>query len=79
MGIHLIQGDITELDIDCIVNAANEQLEPGGGVCGARGVGDGYGDGDGAGAGQYFLRDFPCIFRKPPFSRKNFSSGFLMI
>ena len=35
MGIHLIQGDITELDIDCIVNAANEKLESGGGVCGA--------------------------------------------
>ena len=32
MGIHLIQGDITELEIDCIVNAANEKLEPGGGV-----------------------------------------------
>ena len=35
MGIHLIQGDITELEIDCIVNAANEKLEPGGGVCGS--------------------------------------------
>ena len=35
MGIHLIQGDITELDIDCIVNAANERLQPGAGVCGA--------------------------------------------
>ena len=35
MGIHLIEGDITELDIDCIVNAANEKLESGGGVCGA--------------------------------------------
>jgi len=35
VGIHLIEGDITELDIDCIVNAANERLQPGNGVCGA--------------------------------------------
>ncbi len=35
MGIHLIHGDITQLDVDCIVNAANDKLEPGGGVCGA--------------------------------------------
>lgn len=33
--IHLIQGDITELDTDAIVNAANEQLVLGGGVAGA--------------------------------------------
>jgi len=31
----LIKGDITTLDLDCIVNAANENLMPGGGVCGA--------------------------------------------
>jgi len=35
MSINLIQGDITQLEIDCIVNAANEKLIPGGGVCGA--------------------------------------------
>ena len=31
----LIKGDITELDSDCIVNASNEKLIPGSGVCGA--------------------------------------------
>ncbi len=31
----LIKGDITTLDLDCVVNAANEDLLPGGGVCGA--------------------------------------------
>jgi O-acetyl-ADP-ribose deacetylase len=33
--IKVIEGDIAALDIDAIVNAANESLAPGAGVCGA--------------------------------------------
>lgn len=36
MRLELVQGDLTaQPDIDAIVNAANEQLAPGAGVCGA--------------------------------------------
>jgi len=31
----VVEADITTLDVDAIVNAANERLAPGGGVCGA--------------------------------------------
>jgi O-acetyl-ADP-ribose deacetylase (regulator of RNase III) len=35
MHVEVVQGDITTESVDAIVNAANEHLAPGGGVCGA--------------------------------------------
>lgn len=33
--IHIVKKSVTKLDVDCVVNAANEGLWAGGGVCGA--------------------------------------------
>ena len=33
--IYIVKKGVTKLDVDCVVNAANEGLLPGGGVCGA--------------------------------------------
>lgn len=35
MAIQIIKKGITKLEVDAIVNAANSQLQAGGGVCGA--------------------------------------------
>ncbi len=32
--VHIVKNDITHMDVDCIVNSANEWLQAGSGVCG---------------------------------------------
>lgn len=35
MSFHIVRGDVTTMEVDAVVNAANSRLAPGGGVCGA--------------------------------------------
>lgn len=35
MPLHFVRDDITKMQVDAVVNAANSRLAPGGGVCGA--------------------------------------------
>ena len=44
MPVSVVVGDLTNLPVDAIVNAANTALAPGGGVCGAIFAAAGYGE-----------------------------------
>ena len=44
MSFRIISGDLTEMETDAVVNAANSGLRPGGGVCGAIFAAAGYED-----------------------------------